>query len=68
VASILSARLVRPLSRPLDDVHIDCLHGLDASTVETIIFRNQTEVPDGNYELVEGNGVPLAVGVRRLGA
>jgi pimeloyl-ACP methyl ester carboxylesterase len=42
--------------KPLDDVQIDCLHGLDVPTVETIIFRNQTDFPDGNYELVEGNG------------
>jgi hypothetical protein len=58
VASILSARLVQPLSRPLDDVQIDCLHGLNAFTVETIIFREQTDFPRRQLRISRGQRRP----------
>uniref|UniRef100_A0A6G1S892 Group XV phospholipase A2 n=1 Tax=Aceria tosichella TaxID=561515 RepID=A0A6G1S892_9ACAR len=50
-----SASLIRPME-PLDDVPMDCLHGLNVPTVETVLFRNQTDFPDGDYELLNGNG------------
>lgn len=50
-----AASLIQPQS-PLPDVHLDCIHSINMPTTETIIFRNQTDFPDGSYELAEGDG------------
>lgn len=50
-----TASLIKPLE-PLADVHVDCLHSLNIPTAETIIFRNATDFPNGNYELANGDG------------
>lgn len=47
--------LIRPLE-PLPDVHVDCIHSLNIPTPETLVFRNQSDFPDGEYELVNGEG------------
>lgn len=50
-----SANLIRPLE-PLADLRVDCLHSLNVPTTETIIFRNSSDFPNGNYELARGDG------------
>ena len=47
--------LIRPLE-PLPDVQFDCIHSTNIPTPETIHFRNMSDFPDGNYELIEGDG------------
>jgi hypothetical protein len=71
-ASISSSQLVQPLSRLLYDVQIDCLHGLDASAVETIIFKEKTDFPQRQLLNTKQSRAtttkPVLVGPRRLGA
>ena len=50
-----TATQIEPLN-PLPDLNVDCLHSLNIPTIETVIFRNVTDFPDGDYELVEGDG------------
>ena len=46
---------LKPLE-PLPDVQMDCIHSINIPTVETVLFRNQTDFPNGNYELIYGDG------------
>lgn len=46
---------LKPLD-PLPDVNVDCLHSLNIPTPERIIFRNQTDFPNGEYELSMADG------------
>lgn len=50
-----STALIKPLE-PLLDLHVDCIHSLNTPTSETLVFRNQSAFPDGDYELIKGNG------------
>lgn len=50
-----TASLIKPLE-PLADLSVDCLHGMNIPTPESLIFRNSTDFPDGDYELVLGDG------------
>lgn len=50
-----TASLIKPLD-PLPDLHVDCIHGLNAPTPETLIFREESSFPDGEYELISGDG------------
>lgn len=50
-----STALIKPLE-PLVDLHVDCIHSLNTPTSETLVFRNQSAFPDGDYELIKGNG------------
>lgn len=50
-----TSSLIKPLE-PLADVQVDCIHSLNIPTPETLIFRNTSDFPDGNYELVNGQG------------
>lgn len=50
-----STALIKPLE-PLVDLHVDCIHSLNTPTTETLIFRNQSAFPDGEYEHVKGEG------------
>lgn len=50
-----STALIKPLE-PLVDLHVDCIHSLNTPTTETIVFRNQSAFPDGQYEHVKGEG------------
>lgn len=47
--------LIKPLE-PLPDLQVDCIHSLNVPTPLAIVFRNQTDFPDGAYELVKGDG------------
>lgn len=50
-----SSALIKPME-PLVDLHVDCIHSLNTPTPETLIFRNQSDFPNGDYELVTGEG------------
>mgnify|MGYP003729628389 CR=1 FL=1 len=50
-----SVSLIKPLE-PLLDVRVDCIHSLNSPTPETILFRKQSDFPNGNYELIKGEG------------
>lgn len=50
-----SSALIKPLE-PLPDVNIDCVQSSNVPTPETLIFRNQQDFPNGDFELVNGNG------------
>lgn len=50
-----TSSLIKPLE-PLADLNVDCIHSLNIPTPETMIFRNQTDFPDGEYELIKGEG------------
>lgn len=47
--------LVQPLS-PLTDVVVDCLHGDNLPTPEMLIFKKETDFPNGIYSIINGNG------------
>lgn len=50
-----TSSLIKPLE-PLPDLRVDCIHSLNTLTPESLIFKNQQDFPDGQYELVKGNG------------
>lgn len=50
-----TASLIKPLD-PLPDLRVDCIHSLNVPTAETLIFRQESSFPDGEYELVKGDG------------
>lgn len=50
-----SAQLIKPLE-PLEDVQVDCFYSLNIPTPETVIFRQQADFPDGDYELTQSEG------------
>lgn len=50
-----TTELIRPLE-PLPDLQVDCIHSLNVPTPETLLFRNQSDFPNGNYELIKGEG------------
>lgn len=52
---VKSTNLLKPLE-PLADVSLDCIHGLQVPTVKALIFRNDSDLPDGPYEIVNGDG------------
>lgn len=50
-----TSSLIKPLE-PLADVSMDCIHGLQVPTVKSLIFRNDSDMPDGPFEIVNGDG------------
>lgn len=47
--------LIKPLE-PLHDLNIDCIYSSNTPTPETLVFRNHSDFPNGDYELVKGAG------------
>lgn len=50
-----TASLIKPLE-PLADLELDCIHSLNVPTPESLIFANQTDFPNGQYQLAMGEG------------
>lgn len=50
-----SASLVRPYE-PIEDLRVDCLHGQNVPTMESLLFRTDQDFPNGQYEIIKGEG------------
>lgn len=50
-----TASLIRPLE-PIPDLHVDCIHTLNAPTPQTLVFKKQSDFPNGDYQVIKGQG------------
>lgn len=47
--------LIKPLE-PLSDLKVDCIHSLNVPTVDSLIFEQEKDFPDGPYNVLKGDG------------
>lgn len=50
-----TSQFVRPYE-PIEDLRVDCVHGQNIPTMESLYFARDEDYPNGPYELIKGEG------------